>query len=128
MLPELVVALVVVTPDCRILDGPVHPLDLTIRPGMPGCGQAMLDIEAGTGEFEAVRPAELAARNRLFDERRSRSLVAGRGEGRAVVGEHRVNLVGNSRDQAPEEVACHALRDLLVQLHDGELTRAIDGD
>jgi hypothetical protein len=35
VLAELVVALVVEAPDGGVLDGAVHPLDLTICPGMP---------------------------------------------------------------------------------------------
>src|SRR5580692_9089625 len=35
--------------DCRILDGAVHPLDLTVRPGMLGLGQPMIDIVEGAG-------------------------------------------------------------------------------
>jgi hypothetical protein len=32
--------------DGRILDGAVHPLDLTIGPRVPGLGQAMIDVVA----------------------------------------------------------------------------------
>ena len=35
----------------RILDGAVHPLDLTVRPGMLGLGQPMIDIVEG-GTFD----------------------------------------------------------------------------
>jgi hypothetical protein len=31
----------------RILDGAVHPLGLTVRPGMLGLGQPMIDIVEG---------------------------------------------------------------------------------
>ena len=43
MLPELIVSFVVVAVDSRFLDGPVHPLDLTVGPRMVGLGQAVLD-------------------------------------------------------------------------------------
>ena len=39
----------------RILDGAVHPLDLTVRPGMLGLGHPMIDIVEGAGLFEDVR-------------------------------------------------------------------------
>lgn len=42
--PELLVGLVMVALDCRVLDGAVRPLDLTVGPRMAGLGQAMLDV------------------------------------------------------------------------------------
>jgi hypothetical protein len=42
MLPELVKAVVVVASDRRVLDRSVHPINLTIGPGMSGLGQAMV--------------------------------------------------------------------------------------
>ena len=42
--PELVVALVVVAFDGRFFEGPVHALDLTIRPRMVRFCQAVLDV------------------------------------------------------------------------------------
>jgi hypothetical protein len=41
VLPEFVMAAVVVAFDDGILDGSVHPLDLTIGPGMVGLGELM---------------------------------------------------------------------------------------
>ena len=46
----------------------------------------------------------------------------------AVVGEHRVDLVRHGRDQGPQEVARHPPCGFLMQLGEGELARAIDGD
>ena len=43
-------------------------VDHISRPGVPGLGQAMLHIGAGTSELEPVRPEELAARDRFLDE------------------------------------------------------------
>lgn len=40
---ELTVAVVVIALDGRILDRPVHPLDLSVRPWMIDLGEAMLD-------------------------------------------------------------------------------------
>lgn len=54
MLPELVVRLVVETFDGRLLDRPIHPLDLTVRPWVTWFGQAVLDIEIGTGQFKGM--------------------------------------------------------------------------
>ena len=41
--PELLVGAVVITPDGRFLERPVHPLDLTVGPGMVGLREAVLD-------------------------------------------------------------------------------------
>ena len=43
VLPELVVAVVVIPFDGRFLDRPIHPFRLTVGPEMPHSGQAMLD-------------------------------------------------------------------------------------
>ena len=51
---ELVVVLVVVAFDGGFLDGPVHPLDLPIRPRMVGFGQAMLDAVLVANAVEQV--------------------------------------------------------------------------
>src|SRR5690349_24982795 len=53
---ELVVAVVVEALDGGVLDGPVHPLDLTIGPGVLGPGRAVLDVILGASEFESVGP------------------------------------------------------------------------
>jgi hypothetical protein len=47
----------------RILDGAVHPLGLTVRPGMLGLGQPMIDIVEGAGIFEGVRGRAAAGRS-----------------------------------------------------------------
>jgi hypothetical protein len=44
----------------------------------------------------------------------------------SVVGEHRVDLVGDGGDQAAEEVCRGLAQRLLVQLDEGELRRAVD--
>lgn len=43
MRPELFMDLVMAPLDRSVLDGSVHPLDLTVSPRMVGLGQAMLD-------------------------------------------------------------------------------------
>ena len=53
-------------------------------------------------------------------------VAAGLDEMRAVVGENRVNLVRNGRDQGAQEVACDTAGDLLMQLDEGDLGRAVD--
>lgn len=81
---QLNVNVVVVAPDRRVLEGAVHPLDLTMRPGTARLGQAVLNVVASAGRFEAAGAERLASGVRLLDERRGRGDVAGRGEMRAV--------------------------------------------
>ena len=50
------------------------------------------------------------------------------GEVRAIVGEHRVDLVRHRGGESAQEVASYSPRGLLVQLNEGELGGAIDGD
>ena len=45
-----------------------------------------------------------------------------------VVGEDRVDLVGDGGDQVAQEVSGSLARDLLMQFDEGELRRSVDGD
>src|SRR3954465_11748602 len=55
-------ARVVIASDGCVLDGPVHPLDLTIGPRVPGLGQAMVHIVLGAGVFEGMRAQTVSPR------------------------------------------------------------------
>src|SRR5829696_6433318 len=43
MRPQPIVAVVVIAPHRRVLEGAVHPLGLAVRPGMVGFGEPVLD-------------------------------------------------------------------------------------
>ena len=83
--PELVVGVVVVALDRGVLDGAVHPLDLTVGPRMVHLGQPMLDVVLAADAVEDVLavPYVLLARRELD----------------AVVGEHRMDAVGCRLDE-----------------------------
>jgi hypothetical protein len=51
----LIVGFIEVAFDGCVLDGAVHPFDLTVRPRMLGLGQPMIDIVEGAGVFEGMR-------------------------------------------------------------------------
>ena len=51
---ELIVRFVVISLDGRILDCPVHPLDLSIGPRMIGLGQSMFDPLFTTDSIERM--------------------------------------------------------------------------
>lgn len=85
MLPELIVAVVVVALDDGFLDGAVHALHLTLGPRMLHLGQPVLDTVFVADTIEDVVEG-------VF--------VAGAiGELDAAVREHGVDGVGHGRDQ-----------------------------
>src|ERR1700723_3696542 len=55
MSAQFIVGLVEVAFDGGVLDGAVHPLDLTVGPGMLGLCQAVIEIVEGAGIFEGMR-------------------------------------------------------------------------
>ena len=125
---EFVVALVVEALDGRLLDSSVHALDLAIRPRMPRLGQPMFDVEFCTGELEGMAQKRLVPRHHLPDVLWRPATAGGLCEMRAVVGEHRVDLVGDGCGEGAEKVTGDAPRGLLVQLREGELRGPVDGD
>lgn len=114
--------------DGRVLDGSVHPLDLSIGPRVLGFGQAMVDVVAGARYFEGGSPEWLAARKHAFDIGDRPTLALGIGEVDPIVGQHGVDLVGNGFDEVKQEVSRDPPCGLLVQLGEGELRGPIDGD
>ncbi len=51
---ELIMAVVGVAFDGRVLDGSVHPFDLTVGPGMVDLGEAVLDVVLAAAHGEHV--------------------------------------------------------------------------
>ena len=97
-------ALVVEALDRCVLYGSVHSLDLTVGPRVLRFGGPMVDVVLCAGEFERVGPEEFTVCHGLFDQRHSRSPGTGRRELDAVVGEHRMDLIGNGCNQAQQEL------------------------
>src|SRR5690349_13105226 len=98
-MPEFVMAAVVVAADRGVLEGAVHPLDLTVRPRVRWLDGAMVDavLLAGMGEGVDEPDTWLPAGGPV-------SLCGGLGflvdgcavdELRAVVGEHSVDAIGH---------------------------------
>lgn len=96
VLAELVVAFVIEAPDSRILDGPVHPLDLAVGPRVPCLGRSVLDVVRGASVFEGMGPEAFAVCDGLLDQWHGRTAGAGRRELDTVVGEDSVDLVGTA--------------------------------
>lgn len=113
MASKLIVVVVVKAFDGGILDGAVHPFDLSVGPRVLHLGRAVLDtiVLAGTPEDVLHGSAILLAVFELD----------------AVVGEDRVYLVGNRLNEVAQELGCDHLGCPLVQLDIGEFAGPIDG-
>jgi len=125
---QLVVGFVEVAFDGRILDGAVHPLDLTIGPRMLGLGQAMIDIVEGAGMFEGMREERLSLGAHVLDLGWGPGLAGGIGEVGSVVGEDGMDPVGDGLDEAAQEVGGDATRHFFMQFDEGELRGSVDRD
>jgi len=95
---------------------------------MPGLGQAMIDIIAGTGYVEGMSPEWFLSLDHGFDIGHGPTPTAWIGEVGAVVGQNGVDLVRDCLDQAPQEVGRDTPRGLLMQLGEGELRGSVDSD
>lgn len=80
VLAQLIMALIVEAPDGRILDGPVHPLDLAVGPRVPCLGRPVLDVVRGASIFEGMSPEAFAVCDGLLDQWHGRTAGAGRRE------------------------------------------------
>ncbi len=125
---ELIVGVVVEAPDGCVLDGAVHSLDLAVGPGMPWLGQSVINVGEGAGVFKRVRSERLTLHDHLADFGGGPDFTLRIGEVDAVVGQNGVDFVGHRLDQAAQEVGRGACCCLCVQLGEGELACAVDGD
>ena len=88
---------------------------------MLGFGKAMVDVGLGAGVYKGVSAEGLLTGDQLLDLRCGPTRAPGIGEVQAVVGQHGMDLVGNSGDQVEEELSRDGSGGLLVQLCEGEL-------
>lgn len=114
MVAKLLMGIVVVAVNGGILERSVHPLHLTIGPGMIGLGQTMLNTVLGTDpvkqQFEGI----------------TISLTIGKLD--AVIGQDGVDSVGHSGNEMTQEIDSDRPCCPLVQLRKGELGGAVDRD
>ena len=108
--PKLAVAVVMEAFDGRLLDGPVHALDLTVGPRVVRFGEPMLDVVGLADHVEAhlTRPGGVAVAGLL-------------GELDAVVGQDGVDAIRHGFQQMFEKLPCCSAISLVDQLRDGEL-------
>ena len=111
---QLVMVIVMEAFDGRFLDGAVHPLDLTIGPGMLDLGQPMLDVVFVADPVEDVV---------------ERITIAGAvGELDAIVRQHGMDGVRDGFDQIAQELGGRHLACLLMQFDKSELGRSVNRD
>ena len=100
-------------------------VDHISRPGVLGLCQPVVNIVEGAGVFEGMREEGLLVGDHVPDFGRGPGIGGGIGEVGPVVGEDGVNAIGDSLDEAAQEVRGHAARDFLMQFDDRELRGAI---
>jgi hypothetical protein len=112
------VAVVVVAFDGGVLDGAVHAFNLTIGPGMVGLGESMLNAVLAAYLVETVDTETRGPAVTILRE------IDGLD---AVVGEDRVEMVGNGLEQSFEERYRGWSISLSMQLDKHELGGSVDG-
>ena len=112
--------LVVECSDRCFLDGAVHPLGLTIGPGVIRLRQSVLDSVLKTDAVKDVWPEESSGG--------SLAVLWQIGESHAVVGEDLMYLIGEGCDDVPEEGGTFHFAGVLVELDVGKLRDAVDGE
>ena len=101
--------------DGGLLHRPVHPLGLSVGPGMVGLGELVLDAVLIADAVEGMdHPVPLAG--------------SATGEGDAVVGQHSMDAVGEGGHHPAHEGGARGHLSRRVQLDVGELGDAIDGE
>ena len=100
---ETVVRLVVEPPDRSVFDGTVHPFDLAIGPRVVEFREAMLDSVLRTGQVERMGTKRLMIRQQLLNLFNAPATMR-RGEVEAVIGEHRMNPIGDMLDQPAKKL------------------------
>lgn len=118
MFPQLIVAVVMVALDRRLLEGPVHALDLAIDPRVVWLGEPMLDV---------VCPADLVEAVDVVQGGRAATVLGQLGELDAVVGQDDVQAVRTGLDECLQESAGHGSISAFVQLGKGVFGRPVDG-
>src|SRR4051794_32359799 len=97
MAAQLVVIVVVIAFDGCVLDRAVHSFDLAVGPGMIDLGESVFDTVLAATQSEhvrhiwRVRPICVSRRQPELD---------------AIIGEHRMDFVGNGFDQGDQEGRC----------------------
>ena len=126
VLAQLVMRIIVIALDGRLLDRPVHPFDLAVRPRMPWLGEVVFDVAVSAGQLER-KASDWYFLSLHFPDILGRPAIAGRiGEVGTIVSEHRVDPVWHGCGEVTQKVTSDAPSGLLMQLDKGELGRPVD--
>ena len=114
VISQLVVVVVVEAFHGGVLDRPVHPFDLTIRPGVPDPGEPVVDL--------------MLAADAVKDVLEGMNMPVVTGEPDAIIGEHDVKPAGHGGDQVAQEGCRGHFPGLLVRFDESEPGGALDCD
>jgi len=115
---ELFVGVIEEAFDGSFLDGPVHPFDLSVGPGMVGLGQTVADAMMTTDAIEGVSTPSC---------RNPSTVLRQIGELDSVVGEHGVDAIRNGPDECFEEGSGRLHIGFFHELDHSELRGPVDG-
>jgi hypothetical protein len=103
--------------DGRLLDRSVHPLDLSVGPGVTRLREPVLDVDRFADHVEAqlTRPGGITVTRLL-------------GKLDAILGQDRVDPVWHRFQQVFKELPSLSSISLVDELGDREFTRAVDAD
>jgi hypothetical protein len=118
MSAQLVVVVVVVALNGGFFDGAVHALHLSVGPGMIGFREPVIDAMQATDSVERMTTKA---------SRRSLAILRQVGELDAVIRQHGVEAVRNSRDQRFQKSHSGLHVGTFNQRHESELRGAVDG-
>src|SRR3954451_10972171 len=117
MVAQLVVIIVVIAFDGCVLDRAVHSFDLAVGPGMIDLGESVFDTGLAATQSEHVRHTSRVRRI---------CLSRWQTELDAIIGEHRMDFVGNGFDQGDQEGRCGDTIGFFGKLDEGELRSSVD--
>jgi hypothetical protein len=111
----------------RVLDGPVHALDLPVRPRMLGLGKPVVYVVLCASQDEGMGAEPLIVQDHFLDFSGVPTLPAGVGKVNTVIGQNSVNRVRHGLDQGAQEIGGDPSGGFSIQLREGELACSVYG-
>jgi hypothetical protein len=103
VLTALVVSVIMIAVNGGLFDRAVHAFDLAIRPGMFDLGEPVIDAVVGASALKGMAPEQFSFRPHLPDVDRRPAFASWIGELNAIVGENRVDGVGNNGNKTVQD-------------------------
>lgn len=129
MQPELDVAIIVVALDGRVLDGAVHPLDLTIGPRVVRLGQTVPDPVCLTDHVKThlPRPRGIPISGLLGELDGPRHCHSDQWRSNGSIGQDRMDPVGHDFHKVLQELPGSLSIRFSDQLNDAKFAGAVNG-